>query len=59
MDLSKVRMKNVDETNKVIEGSHYAGWVDIETNEPVKDIDVKSRYEERILKHTGVRLIGT
>jgi len=32
--------------------------VDSETKQPVRDIDVKARYEARILKHTGIRLIG-
>ncbi|KAJ2640070.1 fatty acid synthase alpha subunit Lsd1, partial [Coemansia sp. RSA 1694] len=38
-------------------GAMYVGWVDAKTEEPVRDIDVKSRYEEFILAHTGIRLI--
>ncbi|KAJ3071925.1 3-oxoacyl-[acyl-carrier-protein] synthase [Podochytrium sp. JEL0797] len=35
----------------------YSGWIDIETQEPVKDIEVKKKYEKKILEHTGIRLI--
>ncbi|KAJ2838201.1 fatty acid synthase alpha subunit Lsd1, partial [Coemansia sp. 'formosensis'] len=38
-------------------GAMYVGWVDVKTEEPIRDFDVKSRYEEFILAHTGIRLI--
>ncbi|KAJ2833105.1 fatty acid synthase alpha subunit Lsd1, partial [Coemansia furcata] len=38
-------------------GAMYVGWVDAKTEEPIRDFDVKSRYEEFILAHTGIRLI--
>ncbi|KAJ2157084.1 fatty acid synthase alpha subunit Lsd1 [Coemansia sp. RSA 552] len=38
-------------------GEHYIGWVDSAGGEPVKDIDIKTTYEEYILAHTGIRLI--
>ncbi|KAJ2107445.1 fatty acid synthase alpha subunit Lsd1 [Coemansia sp. RSA 922] len=38
-------------------GAMYIGWVDAKTEEPIRDIDVKPRYEEYILAHTGIRLI--
>ncbi|KAJ2039514.1 fatty acid synthase alpha subunit Lsd1 [Coemansia sp. S3946] len=38
-------------------GAMYIGWVDAKTEEPICDIDVKPRYEEYILAHTGIRLI--
>ncbi|KAJ2057564.1 fatty acid synthase alpha subunit Lsd1 [Coemansia sp. S146] len=38
-------------------GAMYVGWVDAKTEEPIRDIDVKSHYEEYILAHTGIRLI--
>ncbi|KAJ2052530.1 fatty acid synthase alpha subunit Lsd1 [Coemansia sp. S16] len=38
-------------------GAIYVGWVDAKTEEPIRDIDVKPRYEEYILAHTGIRLI--
>ncbi|KAJ2747571.1 fatty acid synthase alpha subunit Lsd1 [Coemansia sp. BCRC 34301] len=37
-------------------GVMYVGWVDAKTEEPVRDIDVKSRYEKYILEHTGIRV---
>lgn len=43
--------------NGNIKGQQYTGWVDSKTNEPVADIDVKGKYEEQILNHTGIRLI--
>jgi len=39
------------------DGKIYSGWVDAGTQEPVKDFDVKARYEEKILKHSGIRFI--
>ncbi|KAJ2409034.1 fatty acid synthase alpha subunit Lsd1, partial [Coemansia sp. RSA 2530] len=38
-------------------GAVYVGWVDAKTEEPIRDIDIKPRYEEFILAHTGIRLI--
>ncbi|KAJ2832566.1 fatty acid synthase alpha subunit Lsd1, partial [Coemansia furcata] len=38
-------------------GAMYVGWVDAKTEEPIRDVDVKLRYEEYILAHTGIRLI--
>ncbi|KAJ1909020.1 fatty acid synthase alpha subunit Lsd1, partial [Mycoemilia scoparia] len=38
-------------------GQLYTGWVDAKTNEPVDDKDVKTKYEESILDHSGIRLI--
>ncbi|KAG0288584.1 3-oxoacyl-[acyl-carrier-protein] synthase, partial [Dissophora globulifera] len=38
-------------------GAPYSGWVDVKTGEPVKDKDVKSKYEKQILEHTGIRLV--
>ena len=42
---------------KAKDGKIYSGWVDAETQEPVKDFDVNARYEEKILKHSGIRFI--
>ncbi|KAL3427037.1 fatty acid synthase subunit alpha [Phlyctema vagabunda] len=33
------------------------GWIDVKTKERINDYDVKSRYEEHIRKHSGIRLI--
>ncbi|KAJ2407339.1 fatty acid synthase alpha subunit Lsd1 [Coemansia sp. RSA 2526] len=38
-------------------GQHYIGWVDAKSNELVLDADIKERYHEYILAHTGIRLI--
>ncbi|KAI8319679.1 hypothetical protein GQ54DRAFT_30255 [Martensiomyces pterosporus] len=38
-------------------GAVYTGWVDVRTGAPIKDREVKTRYEEYILEHTGIRLI--
>ncbi|ODV91401.1 hypothetical protein CANCADRAFT_32052 [Tortispora caseinolytica NRRL Y-17796] len=38
-------------------GKRYSGWVDAKTNDPVEDLDVKSKYEKYILDHTGIRFI--
>ncbi|KAJ2091021.1 fatty acid synthase alpha subunit Lsd1 [Coemansia sp. RSA 986] len=35
----------------------YIGWVDYESGEPVKDVEVKPRYLDYILAHTGIRLM--
>ncbi|KAJ3029814.1 UNVERIFIED_CONTAM: 3-oxoacyl-[acyl-carrier-protein] synthase [Siphonaria sp. JEL0065] len=35
----------------------YSGWIDVETQESVADIEVKKKYEKKILEHTGIRLI--
>ncbi|KAJ2009342.1 fatty acid synthase alpha subunit Lsd1, partial [Coemansia sp. S680] len=49
-------IKHVNGTLKST-GAMYVGWVDAKTEEPIRDIDVKPRYEEYILAHTGIRLI--
>ncbi|KAI9502069.1 acyl transferase domain-containing protein [Coemansia spiralis] len=38
-------------------GKIYIGWIDAKSSEPVKDTDVKPRYLEHILQHTGIRII--
>jgi fatty acid synthase subunit alpha len=40
-----------------LDGKHYTGWVDAKTQKAVQDIDIKARYEEHILAHTGIRLV--
>jgi phosphopantetheine--protein transferase-like protein len=35
----------------------YIGWADAESGAPVRDWEVKARYEEGILEHSGVRVI--
>lgn len=36
----------------------YSGWVDAITGHPVADADVKSKYEQTMLDHSGIRVIG-
>ncbi|KAJ2268865.1 fatty acid synthase alpha subunit Lsd1, partial [Coemansia sp. RSA 371] len=36
---------------------HYTGWVDAKSGESVRDVDIKPRYHEYILAHTGIRPI--
>ncbi|VTO83921.1 unnamed protein product [Fusarium graminearum] len=38
-------------------GEQYTGWVDAKTKAPVADVDVKARYEEQIIEHSGIRLV--
>ncbi|ORX74095.1 hypothetical protein DL89DRAFT_253981 [Linderina pennispora] len=35
----------------------HIGWVDTKTGEPVRDRDIKAKYESFILQHTGIRLL--
>ncbi|KAJ3244145.1 3-oxoacyl-[acyl-carrier-protein] synthase [Chytriomyces hyalinus] len=35
----------------------FSGWIDVASQEPVKDTEVKAKYEKKILEHTGIRLI--
>lgn len=43
--------------NGVLDGKEYTGWIDSKTRKPVQDLDIKARYEEHILAHTGIRLV--
>ncbi|RAK71486.1 uncharacterized protein BO72DRAFT_503369 [Aspergillus fijiensis CBS 313.89] len=43
--------------NGPLDGQHYTGWVDAKTQKAVQDLDIKARYEEHILAHTGIRLV--
>ncbi|KAI1007021.1 Fatty acid synthase subunit alpha [Podosphaera aphanis] len=43
--------------NGPIKGKQYAGWVDSKTGQPVDDKDIKGKYEQHILEHSGIRLI--
>ncbi|KAJ2314051.1 fatty acid synthase alpha subunit Lsd1, partial [Coemansia sp. RSA 2704] len=38
-------------------GHSYVGWVDAQSGAPVRDVDIKPRYHEFIMAHTGIRLI--
>lgn len=43
--------------NGNLKGKPYNGWIDAKTQQPVDDKDVKTKYEEEILNHSGIRLI--
>ena len=43
--------------NGPLKGKSYSGWVDAKTGDPVDDKEVKSKYEQHILEHSGIRLI--
>lgn len=43
--------------HRIIESKSYVGWVDKKSGEPINDMDVKERYEQFILDHTGIRVI--
>jgi fatty acid synthase subunit alpha len=43
--------------NGNLKGKPYTGWIDAKTQAPVEDKDIKSKYEEEILDHSGIRLI--
>lgn len=40
-------------------GKAYIGWVEIDGLVPISDEQVKTKYESKILEHTGIRFIGT
>lgn len=35
----------------------YSGWIDTKTKQPVDDRDIKTKYEDYLLEHAGIRLI--
>jgi fatty acid synthase subunit alpha len=43
--------------NGNLKGRPYSGWVDAKTQQPVDDKEIKKKYEEEILEHSGIRLI--
>lgn len=43
--------------NGNLKGKPYSGWVDAKTQQPVEDKDIKAKYEEQILEHSGIRLV--
>ncbi|PVV05312.1 hypothetical protein BB560_000171 [Smittium megazygosporum] len=44
-------------SGKLKSGAMYTGWVISESGEPINDLDVKAKFEKKILEHTGIRLI--
>ncbi|KAK8033913.1 hypothetical protein PG991_003311 [Apiospora marii] len=41
----------------LVDGKPYVGWLDVESGQPVKECDLAARYEEHIMRHSGVRTI--
>lgn len=35
----------------------FNGWIDAQTLEPVDGLQIKEKYEMKILEHTGIRII--
>eukprot|EP01134_Creolimax_fragrantissima_P001062 CFRG1062T1 len=50
-------MGYVKHFNGVLNGEVYSGWVDVSSGASIKDVDIKAAYEEKILTHSGIRLI--
>jgi 3-oxoacyl-ACP reductase-like protein len=40
---------------RLSDGRVYTGWVDCETGEIVDEFEIKQKYEQRILEHSGIR----
>lgn len=38
-------------------GLSYSGWIEKENRKPITDAEIKRKYEEHILKHSGIRLL--
>lgn len=43
--------------NGPLQGKDYCGWLDASTKAPITDGEVKTKYEEFIIEHTGIRVI--
>jgi fatty acid synthase subunit alpha len=43
--------------NGRLNGKDYCGWLDVKTKTPIADAEVKSKYEDHILQHTGIRIV--
>ncbi|EEP79613.1 fatty acid synthase alpha subunit [Uncinocarpus reesii 1704] len=40
-----------------VDGKPYSGWVDSKSKQPVAELDIKNRYEDQILAHSGIRFV--
>ncbi|KAK8022507.1 fatty acid synthase alpha subunit FasA [Apiospora rasikravindrae] len=43
--------------NGPLKGKDYCGWLDVETSSPITDMEVKAKYQNYIIEHTGIRII--
>jgi fatty acid synthase subunit alpha len=39
------------------EGQLYSGWIEKETKKPISDDEIKQKYEQYVLEHSGVRVL--
>jgi fatty acid synthase subunit alpha len=37
------------------DGLPYTGWIEKDTKKPISDAEIKQKYEEHIVKHSGIR----
>jgi len=42
--------------NGLLKGKDYCGWLDAKNKTPISDAEVKTRYEQQMLEHTGIRI---
>ncbi|OGM47139.1 hypothetical protein ABOM_004001 [Aspergillus bombycis] len=40
-----------------INGQAYSGWIDEQTNDPVRDDEIPQKYHEHIMNHVGLRMV--
>ncbi|KAF2106758.1 hypothetical protein BDV96DRAFT_617156 [Lophiotrema nucula] len=40
-----------------VDGVPYSGWLEKDSKKPITDIEIKEKYEEHILKHSGIRIL--
>ncbi|KAL3420503.1 Fatty acid synthase subunit alpha 7 [Phlyctema vagabunda] len=52
-------MKLVKHHHGIIQGKEYSGWIETASGQPISDLDIKLKYENHILDHSGIRLIDT
>ena len=41
------------------EGLPYTGWIEKDSKKPISDAEIKQKYEEHILKHSGIRVLDS
>lgn len=42
--------------NGPLQGTQYCGWVDVATNAPLAEREVRQKHEAHILEHSGIRM---
>jgi fatty acid synthase subunit alpha len=41
----------------LLNGKEYCGWLDTKAGAPIADAEVKEKYEEYIIQHSGIRIV--